>query len=288
MKKTITRVALILLVLVLCMSLTACRQKVGTAYEDKEVGFQTELPAEGETVAIMHTTLGDIYLRLFPEAAPKAVENFLTHASQKYYDGLTFHRVMDQFMVQGGDPKGDGTGGQSVWGTAFEDEFDKKLLNIRGALSMANSGPNTNGSQFFINQMDAENFGKRESYSEENMQTVYQQAYQQYVNYYGESFTAIYGNWESFMEANYQPTYVYDWVPDEVWDLYEKVGGNISLDGAWRESGGHTVFGQVFRGMDVVDKIAAVETDENDKPVKEVIINSIEVTTFKADMVPAE
>lgn len=288
MKKTVRGIALCLLAVLLCASFAGCRQKVGTAYSDKEVGFQTELPQEGETVAIMHTSQGDIYLRLFPEAAPKAVENFLTHAKNGYYNGLTFHRVMDQFMIQGGDPKGDGTGGQSVWGTAFEDEFDEKLLNIRGALSMANSGVNTNGSQFFINQMDAENFGKRESYSKENMNTVYQQAYQQYANYYGESFTAIYGNWEAFMEANYQETYVYDWVPEEVWDLYEKVGGNISLDGAWRKSGGHTVFGQVFRGMDVVDAIAAVETDDNDKPVEEVIINSIEVTVFKADMVPAE
>ncbi len=288
MKKTVRRIALGLLAVLICASFAGCRQKVGTVYEDKEVGFQTELPAEGDAVAILHTSMGDIYLRFFPEAAPKAVENFLTHAQNGYYNGLTFHRVMDQFMIQGGDPEGTGAGGESIWGEAFEDEFDKKLLNIRGALSMANAGVDTNGSQFFINQMDAENFGKRESYSEENIDTTYQQVYQSYVNYYGESFTAVYSDWKAFKEANYQQTYVYDRIPDEVWDLYEKVGGNISLDAAWRDSGGHTVFGHVFRGMDVVDKIAAVETDENDKPVSAVVINTVEVTTYKTDMAVTE
>ena len=122
-------------------------------YADKDYGFQQEMPAEGDTVAIMHTTKGDIYIRFFPEAAPKAVENFTTHAKNGYYNGLTFHRVMKDFMIQGGDPKGDGTGGENIWKTeGFEDEFDKKLMNIRGSLAMANSGANTNGSQFFINQ----------------------------------------------------------------------------------------------------------------------------------------
>lgn len=107
---------------------------------------------ENEVEVEMVTNHGTIKLKLFPEHAPKAVENFVTHSKNGYYDGLTFHRVIKDFMIQGGDPKGNGTGGESIWGQPFEDEFSKELFHLRGALSMANSGPNTNGSQFFIVQ----------------------------------------------------------------------------------------------------------------------------------------
>nr|WP_258000433.1 peptidylprolyl isomerase [Bacillus sp. Marseille-P3661] len=100
----------------------------------------------------MKTTKGEIKIKLFPTYAPKAVENFLTHSKNGYYNGLTFHRVIENFMIQGGDPNGNGTGGQSIWGKPFNDEFTPKLAHFPGALSMANSGPNTNGSQFFIVQ----------------------------------------------------------------------------------------------------------------------------------------
>ncbi|USK72561.1 peptidylprolyl isomerase [Peribacillus asahii] len=100
----------------------------------------------------MQTTLGDIKIKLFPEVAPKAVENFLTHAENGYYEGIIFHRVIKDFMIQGGDPTGTGMGGESIWGAPFEDEFAMNAFNIRGALSMANAGPGTNGSQFFIVQ----------------------------------------------------------------------------------------------------------------------------------------
>lgn len=106
----------------------------------------------GDTVAVMHTSMGDIKIKLFPNEAPKTVENFTTHAKNGYYNGLIFHRVIKDFMIQGGDPRGTGTGGESIWGRSFEDEFSPELHNLRGALSMANSGPNTNGSQFFIVQ----------------------------------------------------------------------------------------------------------------------------------------
>ena len=118
--------------------------------------------AEDEAEAILHTSLGDIRIKLFPKLVPLAVENFLTHAKEGYYNGVTFHRVIDGFMIQGGDPKGNGTGGESIWhgkdnakdtGTGFKNEISPYLYNIRGSLSMANTGqPNTNGSQFFINQ----------------------------------------------------------------------------------------------------------------------------------------
>lgn len=102
--------------------------------------------------ATIKTNQGNIEIQLFPQQAPMTVENFVRLAKDKYYDQTTFHRVISDFMIQGGDPKGDGTGGESIWHHPFEDEFSDKLFNLRGALSMANSGPNTNGSQFFIVQ----------------------------------------------------------------------------------------------------------------------------------------
>ena len=113
---------------------------------------QLEAPKAGETLAILKTNMGDIKIRLFADLAPKAVENFKTHAENGYYNGLIFHRVINDFMIQGGDPTGSGMGGESIWGESFEDEFTPELHNLRGALSMANAGPNTNGSQFFIVQ----------------------------------------------------------------------------------------------------------------------------------------
>ncbi len=121
-------------------------------HKGEDIMIQFEKPAAGEKIAVMKTSMGEITLRFFPKQAPKAVENFLTHAENGYYNGLKFHRVIPGFMIQGGDPKGNGTGGESIYGEAFEDEFSLELWNFRGALSMANSGPNTNGSQFFIVQ----------------------------------------------------------------------------------------------------------------------------------------
>ncbi len=116
------------------------------------MSIQTKPIQSGDLFANMKTSMGDITIKLFQNEAPKAVENFATHAKNGYYDGLIFHRVIKDFMIQGGDPLGTGCGGESVWGDSFEDEFTPELHNIRGALSMANSGPNTNGSQFFIVQ----------------------------------------------------------------------------------------------------------------------------------------
>ncbi|MEH7305757.1 peptidylprolyl isomerase [Neobacillus drentensis] len=107
---------------------------------------------DNEKLVEMETSMGNIKIKLFPEYAPKAVENFVEHSKKGYYDGLIFHRVIKDFMIQGGDPSGNGTGGESIYGQPFEDEFSKNLYNLRGALSMANSGSNTNGSQFFIVQ----------------------------------------------------------------------------------------------------------------------------------------
>jgi len=179
--------------------------------------------AENEALVELTTSMGAMQIKLFPDIAPKAVENFLTHAEEGYYDGLTFHRVIEDFMLQTGDPTGTGGGGESIYGTPFEDEFHDHLFNIRGALSMANAGPGTNGSQFFIVQAPA--------VAEEDLAGEY---------------------------------------PEEIRETYLEQGGAFWLDGK------HTVFGQVIEGMDVVDAIAAVETQQ-EKPVEDVTIDSIEI-----------
>ncbi|MEK4885772.1 peptidylprolyl isomerase [Bacillus sp. FSL W8-0223] len=186
----------------------------------------TNQVAENEIVVEMKTNKGSIIIKLFPEYAPKTVENFITHSKNGYYNGLIFHRVIRDFMIQGGDPKGNGTGGESIYGKPFEDEFSPNLFNIRGALSMANAGPNTNGSQFFIVQNQNIDPGFR----------------------------------EQMEKAGY---------PKEIIDVYMEKGGTPWLD--FR----HTVFGQVLEGMDVVDEIANVETDQQDRPLEDVIIETI-------------
>ncbi len=191
---------------------------------------QLARPAAGETVAVMHTTMGDIAIRLFPDHAPKAVENFVTHAQNGYYEGIIFHRVINNFMIQGGDPTGTGCGGESIWGHNFKDEFTPELHNLRGALSMANAGPGTNGSQFFIVQA----------------KSVHPQLLGQMAE-------------------------LRDYFPEEAENAYREVGGTPHLDYH------HTVFGQVFEGMDVVDAIAAVKTNPSDKPLEDVKILSIDV-----------
>ena len=126
-------------------------------------GGNPKVPAgaksSGGNHATIETAKGNVELELLPDAAPQAVENFRLLAEHKYYDGLTFHRVVKGFMIQGGDPAGDGTGGESAWGPPFADEIDATSALYqqgyrRGIVAMANAGPNTNGSQFFIMLQD--------------------------------------------------------------------------------------------------------------------------------------
>ena len=161
--------------------------------EEKEEEFdyleaaeeQMSTAKSGETIAIMHVKgYGDITFKFFDDKAPKAVENFLTHAKEGYYDGVKFHRVMEEFMIQGGDPKGDGTGGESIWGKGFEEELDQGLVPYRGALCMASAGTGTSslGSQFFIVQAHADE-------EQANMMSLYgypeslTKAYEKYGGY---------------------------------------------------------------------------------------------------------
>ncbi len=248
---------------------------IGANYlDDKEhkVGYQLDTPDQGAEIAIMHTTMGDITMRFFPEAAPKAVENFITHARDGYYDGITFHRVINNFMIQGGDPTGTGSGGESVNGKNFEDEFSNKLFNIRGSVAMANSGADTNGSQFFINQSKTADFD------------LYEANWKQVYHMMCELKDA--GTWEDNKDGfstftSYINFYNTDIVPDEVKKLYKKQGGNPSLDGAYNAiDRGHTVFAQVIDGMDVVDAIAATKTDDKNKPERDIIIESIDIVTY--------
>ena len=157
-------------------------------------------------IAVMKTNMGTIEIELFEKQAPKTVENFVGLANKNYYNGIIFHRVIDKFMIQGGDPTGTGTAGESIWGKKFNDEFSPDLKHTKpGTLSMANAGPNTNGSQFFI---------------------------------------------------TLAPT---PW-----------------LDGK------HTIFGQVVKGMDVVEAIGHVPTSKpGDRPLKDVKIESIKIEDRK-------
>ena len=106
-------------------------------------------------IAVLETTQGTIEIELRADLAPKTVENFTTHIKNGYYNGLIFHRIIKDFMIQGGDPTGTGRGGESIWGGKFQDEFNSKaMFNKVGVLAMANAGPNTNGSQFFITTVE--------------------------------------------------------------------------------------------------------------------------------------
>ncbi len=198
------------------------------------MSIQTRKPAPGDIVAVISTSMGDIEVLLFPDAAPKAVDNFISLANRGYYNGVIFHRVIPDFMIQGGDPTGTGSGGESIWGMPFEDEFDKDYHNICGALSMANAGRNTNGSQFFIVQVHSV-------------------------------------NGELLSQMKEMP----DYFPAETVEDYENLGGTPWLDFK------HTVFGQVYSGMDVVDSIAAVERNYNDKPLTDVVINNVLINTVE-------
>ncbi|MGG5303103.1 cyclophilin type peptidyl-prolyl cis-trans isomerase [Enterococcus pernyi] len=189
---------------------------------------QLDLMNEKGPKALIKTNRGDITVKLFPELAPKTVQNFVELAKKGYYDGVIFHRVIPDFMIQGGDPTGTGMGGESIYGESFEDEFSRELFNLRGALSMANSGPNTNGSQFFI---------VNNTNVPENMLSQLE----------GAGF------------------------PKEIIEAY-KNGGTPWLD--FR----HTVFGHVLEGMDTVDDIANVQRGPQDRPVHDVVIETIEIS----------
>jgi len=167
--------------------------------------YQKKAPEKGEEVVTLHTNYGDISFKFFPEVAPKAVYSFKALAKDGRYDGTIFHRVINNFMIQGGDYTNfNGTGGASAYGEEFDLEISDYLTNIEGSVAMANRGPGTNGSQFYINQIN-----------------------------------------NNYLDGNY------------------------------------TVFGQVYEGMDIVNAIAGVQTGANDKPLKDVILESAELHEYE-------
>ena len=199
------------------------------------VQFQPVNP--GDTIAVMETSKGTIRIRLFPELAPRTVENFVGLIEEGYYDGRNFHRVINDFMIQTGALNPDGSGATSFFRDAdgnpqpFEDEFSYDLWHFRGALSMANPGTrDSNMSQFFIVQN-----------SEVPEQFIGQM---RMIGY-----------------------------PESVIEKYQEHGGTPHLDG------GHSVFGHVIEGMDVVDAIAGVPTGAGDRPLEEILIVSMTVET---------
>ena len=226
---------------------------------DTKTIIQAQAPAEGEEIAVIKTSKGVVKMRFFPEEAPKAVENFKTLAKDGYYDGLIFHRVINEFMVQTGDPTATGTGGESCWGEDFETEVSERLHFYRGAVAMANAGPDTNGSQFFIVQQNS---------VMEDALRVLTEARDNNEEEIGVTLTD--GNYYTLSQL----------YPDEVLDHYKAQGGAIHLEYIF--GGAYSIFGQVFEGLEAIDAIAAVETDENDKPLNDVIIESITFENYKA------
>ena len=202
----------------------------GFGMVEKELHFpQVDIEAVEGPIATIKTNHGDMRIKLFPDHAPKTVANFIALSKDGYYDGVIFHRIIKDFMIQGGDPTGTGMGGESIYGQSFEDEFSEELYNVRGALSMANAGPNTNGSQFFIVQNQHLPYSKKE---------------------------IARGGW-----------------PEPIAEIYAEQGGTPHLDRS------HTVFGQLAdeASYEVLDAIAGVETGAMDKPVDDVVIETIEI-----------
>ena len=202
----------------------------GFGMVEKELHFpQVDIETVEGPIATIKTNHGDMHIKLFPEHAPKTVANFIALSKDGYYDGVIFHRIIKDFMIQGGDPTGTGMGGESIYGQSFEDEFSEELYNVRGALSMANAGPNTNGSQFFIVQNQHLPYSKKE---------------------------IARGGW-----------------PEPIAEIYAEKGGTPHLDRR------HTVFGQLAdeASYKVLDAIAGVETGAMDKPVEDVVIETIEI-----------
>ena len=179
---------------------------------------QTEAPKTWDKIAIFDTNMWKIKVKLFPEATPKTYENFVWLAKKWYYDWTIFHRVINNFMIQWWDPNWTWMWWASLWNKDFEDEPNPDLKNIKWALSMANRGPNTNWSQFFIVQASA---------------TPYLDGYQ---------------NWK-------------------------KTCGQI-----WTSC--HTVFWQVFEWLEIVNKIAETKVNMQDKPLEDIIVNSITISDF--------
>ncbi len=253
--------------------------------EAKAVASNPQLATSDGPYAVFHTTAGDITAVLYPEQAPKAVENFTTHAKNGYYDGLLFYWVISGSIIQGGDPKNNGTGGESIWGEDFEDEISDDLHNFYGALAMANSGTDTNGSEFYFVDSNNKSGDIAENMYVKEIMHDGAKEYKQLVADNPDMSDEEKASFKDELTAKVQAVSS-EGVPQEYLDkyakaveLYKEVGGSYGLDYE------HTVFGQVIYGMNVVDAISQVSVDENQKPVVDVVIKSIEILDQKPDYV---
>ena len=250
------KVFMILAVTALGVLAVGCSKAAAGPQNNTAGILQEQMPQDGDEIAVITTNQGEVRMMFYPEEAPKAIENFKTLAKQGYYDGLTFHRVINNFMIQTGDPTGTGAGGESIWGEDFEDEISPKLHFFKGAVAMANRGPNTNGSQFFIVQAPSVN---------EQALSILKEARD------GEEDLKI------EIGAN-KVVSLKEIFTDEVLEYYQTHGGTLELERAFGSP--YTIFGQVYEGLDTVDAIAAVKTDKDDRPLEDVIIEKIEFQTY--------
>lgn len=230
---------------ILCLAVSAvmilgtfvsCEKKMVTLDDVEILNFSQ--PQQGEEIAVITVKdYGDIKIKLFPEQCPNGVENFKTLINNyEYYDSTIFHRVIEEFMIQGGDPSGTGSDGKSMWGTGFSQEINSGLCHFSGAVAYAVGDDKLNGSQFYIvtGLTDISN----------------------------EDF-------ENLAAAD-TPKYY----PSNVIDMYCEKGGYPYLDGDYE------VFGQVFEGLDICFEIASVETDDNDKPLEDIVIEKAEIVEY--------
>lgn len=237
---------------------------------------------KGDTYAVIRVKgYGDIKIKLFPEAAPYAVQNFIDLAKSGYYDGKTFHRVVDEFMIQGGSLNGDGTGGNDSNGGMFSCEINTKMRHYYGALCYA-SAMGSNTCQFYI-------VNEKNPASDPGIQ------YETYYSYYNSNAEEYSKMLEDYEEGSYEYTLIKTYADyyknsadgleamlnttdDAVKEKYAEVGGVPFLDG------GYVVFGQTVEGLDVIDKISAVDVTmnsagEESSPVKEITIEKVVIRT---------
>lgn len=229
---------IITVLLAVCMLFAASCSGEKIRYYETDTN-QLAMPSEGEEIAVITTDKGAIYMRLFPNDAPKAVDNFKRLSQSGYYNGLLFHRVVANYLVQTGDPNGDGTGGNDAWGGTFNMEISDALYHYKGAVGMArNKEYDSQGSQFYI---------------------------------IARGYASV-GTINAMKESG----------ENEAAENYKLYGGAPEFDGEY------SIFGQVFAGYTVLSDISYAKTDDNDKPVEDEKIISIEFKNYYEGLVPTE
>lgn len=241
------QISFCLFVLIFCFPLFSCTASSTSSNEINTVGGSSARPTvisnaiqfsaipEGATIATLSTDRGDITLVLYPEYAGRAVDNFIRLAQSNYYNNTFFHRVVNNFIIQGGDPTATGEGGQSIWNKPFPIEINNALKHYSGAVCMAKDNETglISGSQFYIVATHS-------------------------------------GEFDESMLSNF----LSQGMSQEVADTYSQAGGAPYLDNT------DTVFGQVISGMDIVDQIASMKTDDDNVPKKEITLLSVSISQY--------